>query len=209
MPYQRTIHPLKRVARRIHDMLLVDAPIWKIAKKLEISQDTIYKHYGHILDQFPDRKPGPREHEPTDTDRAKVKMLAILGATHDEIAAFMEISRGTLEKHYRDELDKALLEANIKVGANLLAMATGPRDLKNTVTAAIWWSKARMGFKDTSRVEQTGADGGPIQTENQVVVILPDNKRDNTIDGVAEAASGISLPAPEDVGADPEEDADE
>jgi hypothetical protein len=55
-------------------------------------------------------------------------------------------------------------------------MTTGDPVLKSTVTAAIWWSKARMDWKDTSRTETTGSDGGPIQTESQVI-ILPDNGR--------------------------------
>ena len=198
MPFQRTIHPLKRIARRINDMLLVDAPIWKVCQKLEISESTLYRHYSHVLANFPDRQPGPKPHEPTDTTRNKVRMLSILGLPQDDIADFMEMSTPTLCEHYREELDKASLEANIKVAANLLMMATGPRDLKNTVTAAIWWSKARMNWKDTSRVENTGADGGPIQTENQIVVILPDNGRGNTIEGLLEEPEQPKLPAPEE-----------
>jgi hypothetical protein len=34
-----------------------------------------------------------------------------------------------------------------------------------------------MRWKDTSRVENTGADGGPIRNQSSVAVYLPDNGR--------------------------------
>jgi hypothetical protein len=32
------------------------------------------------------------------------------------------------------------------------------------MTAAIWWTKCRMGWKETIREEHTGPDGKPIET---------------------------------------------
>jgi hypothetical protein len=99
-----------------------------------------------------------------------------------------------------------MIEANSKVAGNLLLMATGPRDLKTTVTAAIWWTKAKMGWKDTSRIENTGPDGGPLQVEHQVVVVLPSNDRDPIIDV---DASDIRDDAPELPAPDQDDESDE
>jgi hypothetical protein len=35
----------------------------------------------------------------------------------------------------------------------------------------MFYAKTQMGFKETDRIEQTGADGGPIQTEWTVRVV--------------------------------------
>lgn len=186
MAYSVSAHPLKRLARRMNDMLLMGAPLWKVAQTLEISEATIRRHYGHVLEQH-ERKAGPARYEASPKDRDRVKLMAIAGIPQDDIAKVLGVCKQTLYDNYREELDLGLIEANTRVAGNLLMMATGPRDQKTTVTAAIWWTKSRMGWKDTSRIEQTGADGGPIQTENQVVVILPDNGRGGSIiDGSAE-----------------------
>ncbi len=177
-------------------MLAVKAPIWKIAEVLELGEATIWRHYKHIIDLY-DVQPGPRPHQANADSRNRVKLMAIAGIGQDDIARVMGFCVETLVAHYREELDLALIEANTKVAGNMLMMATGPRDQKTTVTAAIWWTKARMGWKDTSRVENTGADGGPMQVENQVVVVLPDNGRGGVIEGVAEAVDQVSLPEAE------------
>lgn len=195
---------MKKIERRIEDMLAVKAPLWKIAEILEISEITILRHYGHILKQH-DRTPGPKPHEPSPETRNRVKLMSIAGISREDIAKVMGFCVDTLSAHYYEELELAAIEANSRVAGNLLMMATGPRELKTTVTAAIWWTKARMAWKDTSRVENTGADGGPMQVENQVVVVLPSNGRDeDAIDVEAESVLP-QLPAP-DVGDDDDDE---
>jgi hypothetical protein len=36
------------------------------------------------------------------------------------------------------------------------------------MTAAIWWTKCRMAWKETVRSEHTGADGGPVRSEQKL-----------------------------------------
>lgn len=180
-------------------MLLVDAPLWRIAEKLEISEATIRRNYKHVLAEFEDRTSGPKPHVPSPATRNHVKLLAISGATRDDITRVTGIGPRQLSENYREELETALIESNAKVAGNLLMMATGPREHKTTVTAAIWWTKARMGWKDTSRVENTGADGGPLQVENQIVVVLPDNGRSTPlIEGSTEASDDDDDDTPDD-----------
>ena len=67
--------------------------------------------------------------------------MAAYGIPQDEIARVVGITKPTLEKHYRPELDRAETEANAKVAESLFRKATG--DGAQAVTAAIFWLKTR------------------------------------------------------------------
>ena len=56
------------------------------------------------------------------------------------------ISKPTLERHYRDELDRGEIKANTKVAESLFRKATG--EGPQSVTAAIFWLKTRARWKD-------------------------------------------------------------
>jgi hypothetical protein len=87
-------------------------------------------------------------HEPTEKDRRQVRVLSgMVGATHEEIAAVLGISEPTLRKYYREELDASPMEANAKVAQSLFRQATNPD--KPNVVAAIFWMKARAGWRDS------------------------------------------------------------
>jgi hypothetical protein len=58
-------------------------------------------------------------------------------------------SGDTLNRHYRDELDVGLAEANTAVAGNLFCIATG--DGPGAVTAAIFWLKTRAGWREADR----------------------------------------------------------
>ena len=47
-------------------------------------------------------------------------------------------------------------------------------------------------YRETSRQELTGPDGGPIQTQGQVIVYIPDNNRDTPAGGAADEVPGES-----------------
>jgi hypothetical protein len=96
-----------------------------------------------------------------------------------DIAEVIGLSKGSLQTHFREELDLGRIRANFEIAKNLYKMATGPTNERTTLTAAIWWTKVRMGWRTTARVENTGKDRGPIRTKRQrgIVVILPDNGR--------------------------------
>lgn len=96
------------------------------------------------------RKP----HEPTDATRQLVSLHSAIGTPQEDIATVLDIDAKTLRKHYREELDKGALRANARVGKTLFDKA-----VSGDTTAAIWWTKTRMGWKDVSRVEGTGPNG--------------------------------------------------
>lgn len=95
--------------------------------------------------------------EPTDDQRRSVYTMAACGITQMQIAAVLEISDETLRKYFRRELDTAAIEANTKVAHTLFAKA-----ISGDVGAAVWWTKARMGWKEKQEIAHTDAEGNNI-----------------------------------------------
>ncbi|HSW83566.1 MAG TPA: hypothetical protein VLH12_08830 [Usitatibacter sp.] len=94
-----------------------------------------------------EKKPNGRPpYAPTDHDRGQVKALAAMGATMFEISQVMQVSEPTLRKYFPLELATGAIEANAKVARSLFKQATDPD--KPNVTAAIFWLKARAGWRD-------------------------------------------------------------
>jgi hypothetical protein len=98
------------------------------------------------------------EFEPTEEQRRLVRAMAGFGIRQDDIAAHLEIDPKTLRKHFRRELDRGTVEANAKVAQSLFNMATSG----NNVAAAIFWMKARAGWREKHDLEVTGKDGAPL-----------------------------------------------
>jgi hypothetical protein len=88
-------------------------------------------------------------HKPTDQQRATVKAMSAYGIPQEQVARVLDIDSKTLRLHYRDELDLGVIEANAKVAETLFKQGT--RD--GNTAALIWWTKSRMGWKETQRVE--------------------------------------------------------
>ena len=103
------------------------------------------------------RQPGRKPHVPTDEQRNTARLLSGIGLPQDDIAVMLGISKPTLHKHYREELDKGLAEANAKIAQTLFKQATG-----GNVAAAIFWAKARMGWREKQEVEHTGNVDKPL-----------------------------------------------
>lgn len=122
------------------------------------------------------KNPGGRpSYKPTDKDRRTVKVLAGFGTSHEDIAQTIGIDPKTLRKHFRKELDAGVIEANAKVAQSLFMRATNMNgNPAAQTTAAIWWTKARMGWSDRTRTEITGSDGGPVQVSGPQIFIPPE-----------------------------------
>ena len=100
------------------------------------------------------RKVGRPTYQPTDADRRIVDMMAAVGIRQDDIAACLKIDKKTLTKHFRDDLDTAMIRANVEIGGALFSKA-----IRGDTSALIFWAKTRMNWKETSRTEHAGADG--------------------------------------------------
>lgn len=119
----------------------------------------------------PKRKPGRPAYEPTPEQRYAVGMGVACGVTQDQLAAFLGISKHTLEKHFAKELQAGLTTNLVKVGGRLLAFALGKVEDVDTKTqlSAMQFYLDRIGkWNQTVKQEVTGKDGGPIQQDVKV-----------------------------------------
>lgn len=116
------------------------------------------------------RGPGKPAHWPSEQQRKTVAAMASYGVPEHDIAGVIGIDPKTLRKHYRADLDFAMTKANALVAQSLFAKATGNGN--QAVTAAIFWAKTRMGWKETQHLEHTGKDGGAIAIKRIERVII-------------------------------------
>ena len=88
--------------------------------------------------------------KPTDDERKLVEQMCAVGIPHEGIASVVRdgIDDKTLRKHFRRELDTAKTKANAKIGGTLVNKA-----VNGDTTAAIFWAKTQMGWKETSVIE--------------------------------------------------------
>jgi len=120
----------------------------------------------------------------TDRMRKKVRSLAIQGVPQEVIAGVIECDPKTLRKHFRQELDRGMAEANAKVVGALYRSA-----MRGSVAAQIFWVKTRMRWREP----EAPPDAGPgIEGQPQYVVILPDNGRHRKPTEECESAKEIS-----------------
>ena len=120
-------------------------------------------------------------HQPDEMQRRQVEALAGYGVPEAEISGMIGIDAKTLRKHYRHELDHGHTKANAKVAENLYRKATG--EGRESVTAAIFWLKARARWKEVSVNEHSGIDGKPIEQIHEVrrIIIAPPDRSGATM----------------------------
>jgi hypothetical protein len=100
-----------------------------------------------------------KKFKPTDDERTLVSSMVAVGIPQDHIALVLRdgIAPKTLRLHFRRELDTAKIKANAKIGGTLYKKA-----MAGDTTAAIFWAKTQMGWKETNVQENTGKDGEPL-----------------------------------------------
>ena len=91
--------------------------------------------------------------KPTDEERKLVEQMSAVGIPQESICLVIRdgIDDKTLRKHFRRELDTAIIKANAKVSGMLYnnCMAGKERSIE-------WWEKTRQGRKETQVSEYTG-----------------------------------------------------
>jgi hypothetical protein len=98
-------------------------------------------------------KVGRKQHQPNKTTRDTVSLHAAVGTPQLLIAKVLGITQPTLRRHYRNELDLALVLANATIGGELFNKAKDGNTL-----AAIFWMKTRAGWSEN---KEQAADGAP------------------------------------------------
>ncbi len=91
----------------------------------------------------------PALFEPTGEQRNLVRAMSGFGVPQEDIATHLEIDAKTLRKHFRRELDRGTIDANVKVAQTLFNMAT----VEKNVAAAIFWMKARAGWREKHEIQ--------------------------------------------------------
>ena len=105
------------------------------------------------------------EHVPTEEKRAIVRALAKYGVRQHDIAVQIGVTKVTLVKYYRDDLDAGMAEA-----AEGLAKTAYQMAMDGDVRMMIFLMKTRLGYRETTRIECSGPDGEPIKTEQAIRV---------------------------------------
>lgn len=90
------------------------------------------------------KKPGRKQHEPTDLTRQTVQLHATVGTNQELIADILGIDPKTLRLHYREELDQSKAKANATIGGALYSKAKG-----GDTAAQIFWMKTQAGWRET------------------------------------------------------------
>ncbi len=115
----------------------------------------------------PPKKPiGHPPYLPTKEDRARVEFMAGIGIPQDQISRVIynattkePISETTLKKYFHEELQTGMTKANVHVMGNLY------KHTQKHHGAAIFWAKARLGWKDRHFHQPGGGDTPPITPE--------------------------------------------
>lgn len=105
------------------------------------------------------KKNGRPPYEPNDRDRQTVSVMVAAGIQQESIARCIGengVDLKTLKKYYKDELETSADKANAKVAQSLFQQATN-----GNTSAAIWWTKSKMGWKETVKNEHD-VKGGAV-----------------------------------------------
>ncbi len=103
--------------------------------------------------------------QPSAKDSRLVELSAAYGVPDDQVARALGISPTVLRTTFERELARGDFRANSQVAESLFRQA-----VSGNATAAIWWSKARMGWTDPAHA--VNARG--IERDTRVTVILAD-----------------------------------
>lgn len=98
-------------------------------------------------------------HKTTDETARLVEELSRIGTPQETISRIVGIAPKTLRKHYREILDDAETNANMRVANCLFSTASGQNEnasVRDTITAAMFWLKTRAGWKETHELNHGG-----------------------------------------------------
>ena len=91
-------------------------------------------------------------HERSEETAGMVLNWVAMGATDNDMAAYLGIRPGQLREHYAHELNNGKFVNDMAVGKTILSLAKA-----GVPQLSIFWAKARMGWRDTDKAEQNNA----------------------------------------------------
>jgi hypothetical protein len=113
--------------------------------------------------------------------RRTVRGMSGFGIPHEQIATYIGIDAKTLRKHYRDDLDRGMIEATVKVAQTLFTMAT----VDKNVAAAIFFLKCRANWREKAEVTHqfVGSDGQTFDPRPSPESFLSEWKAKGSLEG--------------------------
>lgn len=109
------------------------------------------------------KKAGRPTFKPTDDKRLLVKELSGVGIKQEQIASILKISDDTLRKYFKEELELGIADAH----ANM-ARAIYKKAINGSEKLMMYYGNCQMGWSEKSKVEITGANGGPLNIDINV-----------------------------------------
>lgn len=103
--------------------------------------------------------PGSPGFKPGMAQAREVAVMSALGLESGEIALILNVEEKLLKTYYSRELNVSQKISNAMVARKALEMAMSGRFPEMTK----FWLKARAKWKETSGIELTGKDGGPVE----------------------------------------------
>ena len=103
---------------------------------------------------------------PTEEQRRMVHAMAGYGVPQDDIALVIGITSRTMRKHFRHDLDVAMIEANARVAQCLFKQATVP----GNIAATIFWLKARAGWREKQPSDAANEPAAPAAPGPLVII---------------------------------------
>jgi hypothetical protein len=97
--------------------------------------------------------------KPTTEQKKIVEVMSGFGIQENAIASTIGVAPKTLRKHFRRELDNGITTANAAVIQSLFRSATSGK----CPAAAMFWVKCRAGWRETTVLQHTGPNGGPVE----------------------------------------------
>lgn len=96
-----------------------------------------------------------------DVDERAVFEAAKVLCTMEEIAAICGVSVDTLERRFADVIEKGRCEGRASLRRQQYAVAMNPR-VPGSATMLVWLGKVVLGQRETTNLEVSGPNGGPI-----------------------------------------------
>jgi hypothetical protein len=106
------------------------------------------------------------DHVPTDETRKLVSSMVAAGVTRVSMCLVMELTDDQMRRHYRREIDTALDMANARVTGKLFEKC-----MQGDVPSMIFWLRTRAKWKTADKLELSGPEGGPVQTQAVPAVV--------------------------------------
>ena len=107
-----------------------------------------------------------RPFHPTPEHRYSVELMAGIGITQADIALALEISRPTLHKHFRRELDTGKTKMVTKVAGTLVNEA-----LNGNITAMIFYLKTQGRWSEVHRLEHSHSRVEDLTDEELAAIV--------------------------------------